>query len=217
MNVRGLALPSWLRLRVAGAIALVVACALAGATWLSRSDGQQRYWASTHPIAAGTIVTDDDITLVAADLAHAGGPYLGAGESPIGQSALRPIADGQLLTRDALGPPAKQTRIVVALAAGSAPTIQRGERIRLWAATATCPLVTVLPDVTVQNVSTTATSGFGTSGSQLVVVDVSNELATRVVTARALSGVTLRAAVLDGPADLTDNLAPPDLTACQSS
>jgi Chaperone for flagella basal body P-ring formation len=217
MNVRGVALPSWLRLRVAGAMILVLACAFAGATLLSRSSPQPRYWASTHALAVGTVITDDDITLVAADLPDGAQPHLRAADTPIGQSVRRALADGQLLTRTALGSAPKQTSIVIPLAAGTAPTVQRGQRIRLWASTAGCPLATVLADVAVQSVTTTAASGFGTAGTQLLVVSLDNDLAARVVAARALTAVTLRAAVLDGPPDPTDTAALPELSVCQSS
>jgi hypothetical protein len=106
--------------------------------------------------------------------------------------------------------------VVIALTAGAAPQIRRGQRIRLWASTPSCPLVTVLPDATVQDVSAGASGGFGTAGSQRVVVLPGNDLAARVVAAQALSGVSLRAAVLDGPADPLDTAALADLSACES-
>jgi Chaperone for flagella basal body P-ring formation len=214
MNGRGFALPSWLRLRVVAAIALVLGCALAGASLLDRSDPGPRYWASANDLAPGTVLTNSDLTLVRGHLAESAGQYLGADRDPVGQSVTRSISAGELVSRTSVAPTAAGTTIVIALAAGNAPSIEHGQRIRLWASTATCPLATVLPDVTVQDVTILAAGGFGSGGAQRVVVRVPNSLAARVIAARSLTGVTLRAATLDGPPEAG---ALSDLGACQSS
>jgi hypothetical protein len=219
MRDRGFALPPWLRLRVVGAVVLVIICAFAGSGLLGRSAPSPRYWATSHALAAGTVLTSDDLTLVSQDLAGSAHSYLAAPDSPAGQSLVRAVGT-------ALGPVPAGTSVLIPLTAATSPALHRGQRIRLWASTPLCPLAVVLPDATVQDVSTASAGGFGVAGSQRVVVlagtypsgtDAAGiDLAARVITARSLSGVVLRAAVLEGP-PVAVTTALPDLSSCQSS
>ena len=50
-------------------LAVVLGCALAGASLLDRSDAGPRYWASANDLAPGTVLTSSDLTLVRGHLA----------------------------------------------------------------------------------------------------------------------------------------------------
>ena len=72
----------------------------------------------------------------------------------------------------------------------------------------------LLPDATVQDVSTSGGS-FSSSDGQNVTLSLPPALADRVVTALAVDGGTLRAGILSGPRHGTADL--PTLDGCTST
>lgn len=209
--------PRWLDLRLVLGIALVLAAVLIGATVLAHARHTDKALVLTRDLAAGSIVRTGDVrtidTQLPADVRAEGG-YLSDASRVVGKVLTRPVGKGELLPAGALSAPAPRTTLSVPFSAGAAPALTRGQRIVVWLSTRACPSVVLLPDVTVQDVHTSDTGSFSTSGTgQDVVVDVAPDLAQRVVTALSIENATLRAGVLAGPATASTR-ALPDLDRC---
>lgn len=215
---RRIAPPRWLDLRFVLGIALVLASVLLGARIVSAARDTSPAFAARHDLAAGTILSADDLSEVAVQLPDTGErAYLDRLEDAVGKRLSRPVAAGELVPVRALANVQPQTTVTVPLAAGAAPDLRKGERIELWVSTGGCEATVLLSDVTVQSVRTDAGS-FGTgSGGQDVVISVAPPLADRVVDALALENVELRAGVLTGSSAGTGPAALPDLRACAES
>lgn len=194
--------PSWFDLRLVLGILLVLGSVLAGARIVANAKRTYPLVAVRHDLAAGTVLSAQDVELTQAQLPGRGRPvYLPKLADAIGKQLNRPVAAGELLAADAVSRPAPQTTITVPLAVGAAPDLRKGQRIELWVSTKTCSSVVVLPDVTVQTVHADSGGSFSSgTGGQDVVISVPPSLADRVVTALALDGATVRAGVLVGAA-----------------
>jgi hypothetical protein len=222
---RRIATPSWLDLRLVLGVLLVLASVLIGAKIVAGARHTYPVVAVTRNLSAGTIVKADDVRLAQVQLPdHGRGVYLTATHDAVGKKLSRPVARGELLASVAVTSVGAQTTLTVPLAAGAAPQLRTGQRIKVWVSTSACSSVVLLRDVAVQSVHTDQGS-FGTgTGGQDVVISVDPVEADRVITALALDGAKLRAGVLAGPvAAPTD--APgtgagtplPDLAACASA
>src|ERR1700722_10272635 len=96
--------PGWLDARLLVGVLLVLGSVLLGARLLAGADHSYRVLATTRDLAAGTVLTDDDVHPVAVRLPdHGRGVYLGAGTSVVGQQLSRGVARGELLPAGALG------------------------------------------------------------------------------------------------------------------
>jgi SAF domain len=165
--------------------------------------------AVTRDLAAGSVLTADDLRVVDATVPD-GAPYLSEVGSAVGKALNRPLGSGELLPASAVGRPPAHTVITVPLGPDTAPPLDSGERIEIWLSTKTCPSVVLLADVPVQDVRPPSSGAFGANGGQDVVLDVAPQQADRVVTALALEGATLRAGVLSGPPRTAPDLPPID-------
>jgi hypothetical protein len=206
--------PKWLDFRLVAGVVLVLASVLLGARVISSATASDSVWAASRDLAPGTVLSADDLSPVHVRLAAGARAYLPVGTALLGQSVTRPVAAGELLPRAALAATDAGTTITVPLAPTNAPHVQRGQRIQLWVSTRTCSAVTVLADVTVQDVQSTAGGAFTGGTTQGVVLRVPPPLAGRVITALALDGAVIRAGILSGTAagDPNDNL--PSLDGC---
>jgi SAF domain-containing protein len=218
---RRIATPSWLDARLVLGVVLVLASVLIGAKIVSGAGHTYATVAARRDLAAGTILTSDDVKLAQVQLPDRGnGVYLSRLHDAVGKQLGRPVAAGELVPADAVASTAAQTTITVPLEASAAPDLRKGERIELWVSTGACSSTVLLPDVTVQAVRADAGGSFGTgTGGQDVVVSVAPPLADRVVQALALDGAKLRAGVLVGsrPASGASGGSPlPDLAPCSS-
>ena len=219
---RRIATPSWFDLRLVLGIVLVLASVLIGAKVVSSATKTYPRVAARHDLAAGTILTDDDVTLASVQLPnHGAGVYLSQLADAVGKQLSRPVSAGELVPAGALGSVLSQTTVTVPLAAAAAPELHKGQRIELWVSTSACPSLVLLPDVAVQAVHSNADGTFGSgSGGQDVVISVPPELADRVMQALALDQAQLRAGVLVGSGREQRTSSPPslpDLTPCTSS
>lgn len=213
-RVRG---PRWLDARLLLGIALVLGCVLAGALVFSRVTRTQQVWAISHDVAAGAVLQPADLRPVPVRLPDSADSYVLASDSLVGKTVYRPLTAGELVPRAAVTTTAAATSLTIPLDAKSAPSLARGERIKVWVSSKKCAELPLLNDVTVQDVTATGGSAFVSGQGQAVVVRVPGELADRVVTALALDGAVLRAGVLDGPVDPSQAgpaASLPSLTAC---
>lgn len=197
---RRVATPSWFDLRLVLGVGLVLLSVLVGARVLSSADDGVRLLAVTRDLAAGTVLSADDVETVSVRVSAAD-VYLPAGSDVTGRQLSRPLSRGELLSRAAVAGAPALTTITVPLAPGRAPDLSAGQRIRVWLSTKTCASQVLLDDVTVQRVAQSADATFGRGAGQDVTLSLPAARAERVVAALALPDVTLRAGVLSGPAD----------------
>ncbi|MDQ2751307.1 MAG: SAF domain-containing protein [Pseudonocardiales bacterium] len=207
--------PSWLDLRLVVGVVLVLGSVAFGAKVVSGASHTYRMLAVTRDLAAGTLLSRDDVTAVRVQLPeHGHGIYLSSGTDVLGRQLNRSLASGELLPAAALGTAAALTTLTVPFTADNAPVLAAGQRVEIWLSTKTCASVVLLADVTVQDVRVATGGSFSSSGGQNVVVSVAPELAGRVVGALARDGATIRAGILTGPAKPAVNDVLPDLDAC---
>jgi SAF domain len=208
--------PSWFDLRLVAGVMLVLISVAAGALVVAGADATHPVWAVRRSLAAGTVLTQDDLQAVKVRLPD-GSRYLPArskrpADNPVNKTLSRPVAAGELLPRSAVAATPAGATLTVPLTSDQAPRISRGQEIELWLSSKTCRAVVVLPGVTVQDVQSTGGGSFGTSSTENVVIRVPRDQATRVITALGLDGTTIRAGLLDGDPDPSTIL--PDLEHC---
>jgi SAF domain-containing protein len=197
-------------------VVLVLGSVLIGAKIVSSANHTYRMLAATRDLAAGTLLSTDDVTAIRVQVPdHGDGIYLPSDADVTGKQLNRPLADGELLPAAALSRPAALTTLTVPFTADAAPTLSPGQRVEIWLATKACASsVVLLADVAVQDVHASAGTSFSSAGGQNVVISVPPELAGRVVGALALDGATIRAGILTGPAQPGANDRLPPLNAC---
>ncbi|MCW2644105.1 MAG: hypothetical protein QOF87_2626 [Pseudonocardiales bacterium] len=207
--------PSWLDLRLVIGVVLVLGSVVLGAKIVSGANHSYRMLAATRDLAAGTLLSRDDVQSVRVQLPDRGrGIYLSDDADVLGKQLNRSLANGELLPAAALGTAAALTTVSVPFTADNAPALSPGQRVEIWLSTKTCASVVLLADVTVQDVHAATGGSFSSSGGQNVVVSIAPDLAGRVVGALARDGATIRAGILTGPARAAANNALPDLDAC---
>jgi hypothetical protein len=211
--------PSWVDLRLVAGVMLVLISVAAGALVVASADSTHPVWAVRRSLAAGTVITQDDLQIVKVRLPDRR-RYLPAGsgrraDDPVNETLSRSVAAGELLPRSAIAATPAGTTLTVPLTSDQAPRISRGQEIELWLSSKTCRAVVILPGVTVQDVQSTGGGSFGTSRTENVVIRVPRDQATRVITALGLEGTTIRAGLLGGDPDPSTIL--PDLEHCAVS
>ncbi len=204
--------PSWLDLRLVAGVILVLASVLAGAAAFSAADHRQARWAVTRDLAAGTVLTSDDVRAIRVQLGQADGRYLAVTEPVVGRALQVGLQSGQLLPRSVLAAATPGVAVTIPLPSDNGPAIERGDRITVWLSTKTCQGQVLLSGVPVQTVTRSADASFGSDTGEVLVVELPGPDARRVVAALDLDGAVIRAGVLAG-GQAADSAAP-DLTAC---
>lgn len=92
--------PRWLDVRIIGGALLLIGSIVVGTKVVASASKTMPMLAATHDLAAGTIVTDDDFTVVDVNLGAAASSYLPAQTSLAGQILHRDIAAGELVPAD---------------------------------------------------------------------------------------------------------------------
>ncbi len=204
-------------------VLLILASVLIGAKLFAGASHTYPVVAVTRDLSTGTILTSADVRTDRVQLRdHGRGVYLTSTHDAIGKKLSRPVHGGELLPAGAVGTVGARTTLTVPLAAGAAPQLRGGQRIKVWVSTATCSSVVLLDDVAVQSVHSDDSGTFGTaSGAQNVVISVDPDQADRVIAALALDGAKLRGGILVGadPSGAPGSgaaTAVPDLAACAS-
>jgi SAF domain len=214
---RRIAAPSWLDVRLVLGVGLVLASVLIGAKTVASARHTSPVVAARRDLAAGTVLSADDLGVVPARLPDSSGVYASGPAELVGRRLSHAVSAGELVPLAALDTAGSRTTVTVPLEAAAAPDLRKGQRVELWVSVGDCPALVLLPDVAVQAVhADSAAFGSGTGG-QDVTISVVPELADRVVAALAIDGAQLRAGILtgSGSADPPTDLV--DLRACAAS
>ncbi len=213
---RRLRTPRWFDLRVLFGVSLVLCSVLLGAALLSRASATRPFLTATRDLAVGTVITDADVRVTRIRVPHAAERYFGAGQLPTGQALAAPVRAGELVPRSAVRPASAGTTVTIPVRPENAPDLQRGERVTVWVSTRYCQAAVVIADVPVQQVRDGSKGALSADAAVSVVVRLSPELASRVVSAVGLPDVVIRIGVVTGGSDPHANDALPDLAACQA-
>ena len=217
---RRIATPSWLDLRLVFGVLLVLASIAVGAVVVSRASDTQPAVVVTRDLAAGTVLTADDLAIKQVQLPADGRrAYLAAMHDAVHRELNRAVSKGELLPAAAIRAAPVRTTLTVPLESGAAPDLRAGQRIEVWVSTPDCASTVLLADVAVQAVHVDNGGSFTTgTGGQDVVISVDRSLADRVVSALAIQDVQLRAGILAGPGasgtPTTAGSTLPDLAPC---
>jgi hypothetical protein len=199
--------PSWVNLRLAGGLLLVLVAVLVGARVLASADQSVQVWAVRADLAAGTTLRVDDIRAVRVQLYDSAASYLAASASPVGRTLLRGLSAGDLLPRSALGGQPGGSLVSISVSPQHVPgSLRAGQRIDLYATTkpttgVSAKTVRVLAGVTVQQVRVPDAGVLSSTAQVAVVVRIDDNAAMAVVAA-------MRAADLDVAIAPDDRHAP---------
>ncbi|HWH28267.1 MAG TPA: SAF domain-containing protein [Mycobacteriales bacterium] len=133
-----LATPRWLDARLVLGVLLVLLSVVVGARVLAAADRTQLVWTASRDLAAGAILSADDVEATEVRLLSAGDRYLAApGTEVDGYVLERAVGAGELVPVDALVPPgsAPDLRFVsVPVLPGRYPAdLQRHQLVDVWA------------------------------------------------------------------------------------
>jgi hypothetical protein len=204
--------PRWNDSRLWAGVVLVVIAVLLGIRAVRTARAPSvAVWSTTRAVAVGTVLSSADVHVVTLRKGPGSDRYLPASVAVIGVPLGRALGADELMPRTALTALAPTETVSVVLGADNSPVLTRGEHVQLWVTTRSCRGVVVLGDVVVQSVQLATASATGSGGGQSVTLQVSDDWATRIATAAALTGAVLQAGILRGQ----DVAAPPaDLSTC---
>jgi hypothetical protein len=206
--------PRWLDLRLVLGVLLVLGSVLLGARVVSGADRTVPVWAAAGDLAAGTVLTADDLVPVDVRLDDAAGAYLSTSTQPQGRTLSRAVRHGELLPRSTLDGAPAQVQLALPVQAGYVPPgMGRGSRVDVYSlpaagtaqagSTPEPGVVAVVRDATVQAVSGRSQGVLSTPTTTVqVVVSVPADRAPDVLA--AVGGHALAVVLHDGvesPAD----------------
>ena len=126
--------PRWLDLRLVLGVLLVLASVLLGARVVSAADATVPVWAASGDLAAGTVLTADDLVAADVRLDDAARAYLSTGTRPEGRTLARAVNGGELLPRSALEDPSALVQLALPVQAGYVPPgLERGRLVDVYA------------------------------------------------------------------------------------
>lgn len=134
-QARRLRPPSWRDPRLLVGVLLVLGSVVLGSRVVAAADDTVAVWAAVGPLVAGDPVTPERLTAVDVRLGEASSAYLPAADPPPdGAVLLRPVGDGELLPRAALGSAEEiQRRAVGIPVAGALPDgVVKGALVDVW-------------------------------------------------------------------------------------
>jgi hypothetical protein len=165
---RRLARPKWLNVRVVGGILLVVAAVLVGARVIGASSQTAAVWVAGRDLAAGTVLSQGDLTTADVNLGDNSTLYLTPGSSePTGLTVVTAMAKGELLAASAVAESDEGRVVAIGVEPGNMPPgVAHGSTIDLYltkggSAGAEAQATTELigEGITVQSVTAPATGG----------------------------------------------------------
>jgi len=122
--------------RVIVASVLFLAALLSSFAFAALSDRSSAYWVMSHPVAPGSLITSEDLTLVDASLVENRDVYLPEESSPIGSTSTRYIAAGEFIASSAITEDLQEfdaEQVPLNIAASDIPaTIELGEPISIY-------------------------------------------------------------------------------------
>jgi hypothetical protein len=204
--------PRWLDLRLLLGVLLVLGSVLLGARVVAGADRTVPVWSASGDLAAGTVLTTQDLVPVDVRLAGAAGAYLSTTTQPQGRTLSRAVRKGELLPRSALDGAPAQVQLALPVQAGYVPPgLGRGARVDVYALPATAPaaaaataagpdVVVVVRDAPVQAVSGRSQGVLSAPTATVqVVVSVPSGQAPDVLA--AVGGRSLAVVLHEGVAD----------------
>jgi hypothetical protein len=132
--------PRWLDLRLVLGVLLVLGSVLIGARVVSAADATVPVWAASGDLAAGTVLSGEDLVAVRVRLDDAAGSYLSTSTRPQGRTLARSVRRGELVPRSALDRPPALVQLALPVQAGYVPPgLDRGRLIDVYALPGTAP------------------------------------------------------------------------------
>lgn len=129
--------PRWRDPRLLVGLALVVICMLGTWQLVARAAQTVSVWAAGAPLAPGTALREDHLTVVEVKLPQNAARYISAEQAaPLGMVLLEPLGEGELIPQRVLAAPDQLSGRVVSLQIPGTlpPGVQTGSRVDLWAA-----------------------------------------------------------------------------------
>lgn len=128
--------PGWRDPRLWLGLAIVAACVLVGARVMASADDTVAVWSTSRPVAAGSTLQQDDLTLRRVHFSEASqlDRYV-TGPAPAGAVAARDLGAGELLPRSAIGSATRAPLVQVPLSVQSddvPATARRGAVVDVW-------------------------------------------------------------------------------------
>src|SRR3954454_22381826 len=126
--------PQWLDLRLVLGLLLVLGSVLLGARVVSAADATVPVWAAAGDLAAGTVLTVDDLVAVDVRLDDAADAYLSTTTKPEGRTLSRAVSAGELLPRSMLIEADELVQLALPVQAGHVRrSLQRGQLVDVYA------------------------------------------------------------------------------------
>src|SRR5690349_14618782 len=126
--------PRWLDLRLVLGVLLVLGSVLLGARVVGAADATVPAWSVTGDLAAGTVLSSDDLTPVDVRLDAVAPGYLATTVDPAGRTLARAVGAGELLPGAALEETTDLVQVALPAQAGWVPPgLRRGQLVDVYA------------------------------------------------------------------------------------
>jgi SAF domain len=126
--------PRWLDLRLVLGVLLVLGSVLLGARVVGAADATVPVWSVTGDLAAGTVLSAEDLTAVDVRLDAAASGYLSTTVDPQGRTLARAVGAGELLPGAALEETTDLVQVALPAQAGWVPPgLHRGQLVDVYA------------------------------------------------------------------------------------
>jgi hypothetical protein len=126
--------PRWLDLRLVLGVLLVLGSVLLGARVVTAADATVPVWSAGGDLAAGTVLSADDLVPVSVRLDGLAGSYLATSTGPEGRVLSRAVRAGELLPRSALAEATGLVQLALPVQAGYVPPgLARGQLVDVYA------------------------------------------------------------------------------------
>jgi hypothetical protein len=115
-------------------VLLVLGSVLLGARVVSAADATVPVWSAAGDLAAGTVLTSQDLVAVDVRLDDAAAAYVSTSTDPVGRTLARGVRTGELVPRSALETPADLVQLALPVQAGYVPPgLRRGGLVDVYA------------------------------------------------------------------------------------
>ena len=149
--------PQWLDLRLVLGLLLVLGSVLLGARVVTAADATVPVWSASGDLAAGTVLTADDLVSVDVRLDDVAASYLASSTRPAGRTLARAVRAGELVPRSALAAPERLVQLALPVQSGYVPpSLQRGQLVDVYAVADPAAGVTPATDASVSLVVSSA-------------------------------------------------------------